>query len=112
MIVKDKEDIVLTPVQDDTVRDVEMNVLIGEVEGIPNFFMRKFVIEEGGYTPYHTHDWEHVVYILEGSGTLKGNDQELELKAGSSVLGSPNEEHQFRADRNTGLSFLCSIPKI
>ena len=111
MIVKNKEEGVLTPVQDDSVKNVKMCVLIGEVEGAPNFFMRKFEIGEGGYTPYHVHDWEHVVYVLEGSGTLKGKDQTFTLRPGSSILVVPNEEHQFCADKNTGLTFLCSVPK-
>ncbi|MBU0518543.1 cupin domain-containing protein [bacterium] len=88
-----------------------MAVLIGENEGAPNFYMRKFELEAGGHTPYHTHDWEHVVYILEGSGVLKGKDGGRRLEAGSAVLVAPNEEHQFRADDGTPLSFLCSIPK-
>ncbi len=111
MLVKQKDQIKMDPVQMEDTKSVSMSVLIGENEGAPNFYMRKFELAEGGHTPHHSHDWEHVVYILEGSGTLKGKDQDRELNIGASVLVSPNEEHQFRADENSKLVFLCSIPK-
>ncbi len=111
MIVKNKNKVTLKAVQDDSTRDVQMAVLIGDEEGAPNFVMRRFELSPGGYTPYHTHDWEHVVYVLEGAGKLKGRNSDNILKPGASVLVSPNEEHQFRADDDAGLVFLCSIPK-
>lgn len=33
--------------------------LITEKEGAPNFSMRIINIEPGGATPYHRHSWEH-----------------------------------------------------
>ncbi len=111
MIVKYSEEINSKPVQMEGVRKVRKAVLIGPEEGAPNFFMRRFDLEAGGCTPYHTHDWEHVVYILAGSGRLKGEGREHELKPGTSVFVAPNEEHQFIADEASGLSFLCTIPK-
>ncbi len=111
MLVKNREQVVMKAVEMDDTQDVQMAVLIGDDEGAPNFIMRRFEVQSGGHTPYHTHDWEHVVYILEGSGKLVGKGVERTLKAGSSLLVSPNEEHQFRADKDSGLTFLCSIPK-
>jgi len=111
MIVKNKAKSETLPVSGEDIEKVKMVVLIGEDEGAPNFYMRRFDLEAGGHTPYHTHNWEHVVYILEGSGVLKGIDGDRKLEAGSSVFVAPNEEHQFRADEGSPLSFLCSIPK-
>ncbi|MFH1179934.1 MAG: cupin, partial [Candidatus Bathyarchaeota archaeon] len=47
---------------------VKIRWLINEKNGALNFAMRRFEVEPGGYTPYHTHDWEHEVYVLEGEG--------------------------------------------
>jgi quercetin dioxygenase-like cupin family protein len=38
--------------------------------GAPNFVMRLFEIDPDGYSPFHTHAWEHEVFVLEGEGTV------------------------------------------
>jgi quercetin dioxygenase-like cupin family protein len=111
MLVKDKDHQTFDPVIDEGVEKVRKAVLVGPEEGAPNFYMRHFELDAGGFTPYHQHDWEHVVYVLSGSGTLKGEERDSELKPGSAVLVKPNEMHQFRADADTPLAFLCMIPK-
>lgn len=112
MLVKHEAVVKPDPVKDAGAMGVRMAVLIGPQEGAPNFIMRRFELDAGGCTPYHTHDWEHVVYVLKGTGKLKGKDEALhELKPGSSVLVLPNEEHQFMADPQSPLVFLCTIPK-
>ncbi|MFP3903820.1 MAG: cupin, partial [Armatimonadota bacterium] len=53
----------LQPVTTDGAEDVSIQWLVSEDNGgAPNFAMRRFVVEPGGSTPYHTHDWEHEVY--------------------------------------------------
>ena len=42
--------------------------LITEDIGAINFAMRLFEMEPGGYSPLHSHPWEHEVYVLSGSG--------------------------------------------
>lgn len=111
MLVKDKDHQTFDPVLEEGVEKVKKAVLVGSDEGAPNFYMRHFEIDAGGFTPYHQHDWEHVVYVLSGSGTLKGEDKALPLQSGSAVLVKPNEMHQFRADADGPLAFLCMIPK-
>ena len=91
---------------------VKMQVLIGADEGAPNFVMRRFLVAPGGHSPRHQHDYEHVVYILAGSGTLFASNQEFDLEAGFSLLVSPDEEHQFLADKGEELEFLCTIPRV
>ncbi len=93
-------------------KDVSMQVLIGEAEGAPNFIMRRFRVEAGGHSPRHSHDYEHVVYILSGSGTLFASGEEFELLEGVSLIVNPNELHQFRADKGEPLEFTCTIPII
>ena len=42
--------------------------LLGEKDGTPNFAMRQFEVAPGGYTPRHSHPYEHEVFVLEGEG--------------------------------------------
>ena len=86
--------------------------LIGEDLNPPTFYMRLFEVEEGGETPYHTHDWEHEVFVLEGEGAVRNEKGELiPLRPGSFVLVRPNEKHQFINTGSGVLKFLCLIPK-
>ncbi len=111
MIVRMSTDIKVEDVRADGADGVSKRVLISEVDGAPNFIMRQFTIQPGGNTPYHTHDWEHEVYVLSGTGRVKQSDGVRELSAGSVVLVLPNEEHGFDNTGDTPLIFLCSIPK-
>jgi len=90
---------------------VKMRMLVGPDDDAPNFFMRRFELEPGGYTPMHTHDWEHETYILEGEGAVFGNGEEKPVKAGDVLYVPPNEKHQFIASPDAPLAFLCLIPK-
>ena len=111
MLIKEKSAAKANPVQDEGARKARIAVLIGPEEGAPNFVMRRIELDEGGCTPHHAHNWEHVVHILEGHGKLTGEREELELKPGTSALVLANERHQFAADADKPLIFLCSIPK-
>ena len=64
----------------------------------------------GGSTPFHTHDWEHVVYVLEGKGKLAAKDGDAEFAAGDALLTEPGEEHNFVNTGDTTLKFLCVVP--
>lgn len=90
---------------------VNKRVLVGEADGAPNFIMRMFTINPGGNTPFHTHNWEHEVYILSGKGQLRQSDGVLNIGPGYVVLVLPNEEHGFVNTGQEDLVFLCSIPK-
>jgi len=90
-------------------KGVEMRPLITAKEGAPHFAMRVFRLDPDGHTPYHAHEWEHEVYILGGTGMVRGKDGERALHAGDSVFLAPHEEHQFVAGHD-GLRFICCVP--
>jgi quercetin dioxygenase-like cupin family protein len=108
MLVRHRDDVEVVSYSGDA-HGVEMRPLITEREGAPRFAMRVFTLAPGGYTPYHSHEWEHEVYILEGSGTVCGKDGERAVRPGDSVFLAPHDEHQFRAGAN-GLQFICCVP--
>lgn len=89
---------------------VKVRRLLTEEKGAPNFAMRLFEVKPGGQTPFHTHPWEHEVFILEGSGVAVSKDGETPLKPRDVVLVSPDEEHNFRNTGDKPLKFLCLIP--
>ncbi|HUK50550.1 MAG TPA: cupin domain-containing protein [Terriglobales bacterium] len=84
--------------------------LINEKDGAPTFLMRHFNLEPNGFTPYHNHDWEHEVYVLEGQGRVRYGDHEESIKPGDAIMIPPGEKHQFQAGSD-GLKFLCLVPK-
>lgn len=84
--------------------------LITKEAGAQNFAMRIFEMEVGGYSPFHSHPWEHEVFILEGEGLVVGEDDKRKFGAGDAILILPNEKHQFKNDGKKALKFLCLIP--
>ncbi len=89
---------------------VTIRWLITKEVGAENFAMRLFEMEPNGYSPLHTHSWEHEVFILEGEGQVFDGEKTKKIKAGDVVFVSPNERHQFRNNGEKTLKFLCLVP--
>ena len=88
-------------------------VPVSEQDGSPLFSFRVFTFEPGGHTPFHTHSFEHINYVIEGSGAVvTGSGEEREIKKGDFILILPNEKHQYR-NKSTGnpLVIICAVPK-
>ena len=84
--------------------------LITKEMGAPNFAMRLFEMESGGFSPLHSHNWEHEVFVLEGEGVAVSDKGETKLKAGDVVFVPPNELHQFKNNGKQTFKFLCFVP--
>ncbi len=110
MIVRKHSDIQESAVETPGARNVGIRVLLSREDGAPNFIMRRFSIRPGGHTPYHTHPWEHQVYVLSGSGRVNQGEEHHALSADSVVLVLPDEEHSFENTGDEPLVFLCTIP--
>jgi quercetin dioxygenase-like cupin family protein len=98
------------PVSEADSKGARIKWLISEKDGAPNFLMRQFTVEPGGFTPHHKHSWEHEVYILEGRGKVRYEGREEEIRPGDAILIPSDKMHQFQAGAE-GLKFLCLIPK-
>jgi len=85
-------------------------VLIGPKDDAPTFVMRVFTLEPNANTPYHTHPWEHEVFVLEGKLKVKAKNKEYEVGPEDFVFVEPNEEHQFVNIGDTQATFICVIP--
>jgi len=97
-------------VADPEAKGVTIRVLMGENVGAPTFTMRHFEIAPGGHTPFHSHPWEHEVYVLSGKGIARHGDGRSEVGPGSFVFVPPGEEHNFENAGDESFSFLCVIP--
>ena len=84
-------------------------ILIGADENSPNFHMRYFAVQPGGYTSLDQHAHEHGVYILHGRARLRLENSEYELDAGDVVYIPGNEVHQFFASGQEPFGFLCVV---
>jgi quercetin dioxygenase-like cupin family protein len=92
------------------VKGVTMRILISDKDGAPNSVMRLFEIEPGGYTPLHTHAWEHEVFVLEGEGVVVEGEKEHALTKDSFAYVAPGERHQFLNRGSSPFKFICVVP--
>jgi quercetin dioxygenase-like cupin family protein len=93
-----------------TVFHVKKRVLIGPDQGAEEFVMRLFTLSQGGATPYHTHPWEHEVYVISGKGKVRSVDGEVDVEAGDFVYVPADDEHQFANAAADPFEFLCVVP--
>lgn len=94
-------------------KSVSMKLLVGREDGAPTFSMRQFTVAPNGNTPLHKHNYEHEVYVLQGSGQfVSGVDGNTirPIKAGNVVFVPANQMHQFRNVSTQDLKFICLIP--
>jgi quercetin dioxygenase-like cupin family protein len=110
MVVKSIGEVTPAAVQENDIEAVTMRVVISEQDGAPNYIMRVFEVGPGGHTAYHTHKWEHEVYVLEGTGVVKQGDREHPVEKDSIILVVPNEEHQFINTGPGAFKFICVVP--
>jgi quercetin dioxygenase-like cupin family protein len=87
-----------------------MRMLIGPDQGAHVFHMRQFEVAPQGHTPWHQHDYEHEIYVLNGQGVAVAEDGEHPLHAGDVIWVKPNEMHQFRNVGSVPFEFICLIP--
>ena len=110
MKIVDYKEVKAEAVDFEEAKDVQVRWLISDKDNAPNFAMRLFEVGPGGYSPLHTHNWEHEVFILEGEGVANDGEKEFRIKSGTVVYVAPEERHQFKNIGTDTLKFLCLIP--
>jgi len=91
-------------------KDVIGRVVVGKADGADNFCMRVFELAPGGYTPRHTHPWEHEQFVHSGRGGMLRDGQWIELKPGDVLFVPANEEHQLKNTGEEPLVVVCLVP--
>lgn len=86
--------------------------LIDTRDGADHFVLTEFEIEPSGSTPPHYHDWEHEIYVLEGSMTLVAPNDEapLHVSEGDVVFIPRNESHGFVTAPDESCRFIVVAP--
>jgi quercetin dioxygenase-like cupin family protein len=112
MNVKSTDQVEEKPVTMPGSADCSVRWLVGKEDQAANFAMRKFKVEPGGYTPRHSHPYEHEIYVLAGQGVVLEGDEQHALAPGSVVYVKPDEIHQFRNTGDAPLEFLCMVPNV
>jgi quercetin dioxygenase-like cupin family protein len=109
MIIKKLSDVPYAVLQG--YENVKKQIVIGPADGSDEIIMRYFTLGQNGSSPYHSHDWPHLVRIEKGSGVLmKADQQALPVAAGDYVFVESNAMHCFQNTGDTPLSFMCIVP--
>lgn len=111
MKINNNDELFLNDVKMDGAKEVKMRMLIGPDDGSENIFMRHFIIAPGGNTPFHSHNYEHVVKVENNKGIIvdEGGNEHV-IRTGQSIFVKPDEKHQFRNPFNENFEFTCIIP--
>jgi quercetin dioxygenase-like cupin family protein len=94
-------------------KGVWKQIPISKSDGTPAFSFRVFTIMPGGHTPYHSHPFEHLNYIIEGEGAVvMENGDEVPVKKGDFALVLPGEKHRYKNNSPANsMIVICAVPK-
>ncbi|MFC2097616.1 cupin domain-containing protein [Bacteroidota bacterium] len=109
MVIKHPRDI---PFEDMSKhKGVKKQIYIGPKDGSNEIVMRYFSVEPGYSTPYHCHNFPHVVKVEKGNGVLVNMDgTENDLSVGKVAFVDEDEIHCFKNTGDESFDFLCIVP--
>jgi len=94
----------------EAVKGVTGRVAVGKADGAENFCMRVFELSENGFSPKHSNEWEHEIFIHSGKGEAFYEDKWHPVEAGYVLFIPGNKIHQIRNTGSEKLIFVCLIP--
>ncbi|HBG33480.1 MAG TPA: cupin [Acholeplasmataceae bacterium] len=92
------------------VKHASMKALVSPEEGWKDYVMRVVELGIDGFSPKHSHPWQHINYILEGQGELEIDGVDTPISEGSYAYVPGNKLHQFRNIGKKTLKFICIVP--
>ena len=107
MSVKHLHDLPLEPIS--AGEKTSKQVLISHEEG-PNFAMRRFVIEAGGFMPLHSNSVEHEQFCIGGEAEVVIGEDLVIVKKNDVVFIPANVPHSYRTLSPEAFEFLCLVP--
>ncbi|MCB1183135.1 cupin domain-containing protein [bacterium] len=112
MIIRKLSEVEQTSVDMEGVRGITKQLVLGSGDGVPNFSFRVFTLAPGGHSPHHSHDVEHLNFVLSGQGALMdGEGRANPLGQGDFAFVAPGDVHQFRNTGDEPFVFICAVPK-
>lgn len=91
-------------------KNVGVRVAIAREDGAQNLAMRVYEIDPGGFTPLHSHPWEHAVFVVRGKGIIFDGKKESELHKDDCLLIAPNEPHQVKNTGEEEMVLISVVP--
>lgn len=93
-------------------QNVTKQIIIGPRDGSDEIVMRYFSLKAGGASPYHNHDFPHLVQIMQGNGVvIDETGKEHPLVRGEFVFVPANEVHGFKNTAEEPFDFICTVPR-
>ncbi len=109
-MVRHENDVQSVEMKGDGVVGVTKRIMIGPDDGYDGFF-RVFIVQPGGKSPYHAHEWFHANYVLEGRGKVVIDGVEHPVEAGASAYIEGGKQHNFVNTGTEPLKFICLVPR-
>ena len=110
MKIKKYSEISPTRFDSETVKGVSGRVLIGKDDGADNFCMRLFELTKDGFSPRHSHGWEHEIFVYSGKGAVFNNGEWFNVESGDAIFIPRDESHQLKNMGDEPFVFVCLIP--
>jgi quercetin dioxygenase-like cupin family protein len=110
MYVKKRIEIEKKIINSETIKNVEKQVLIGGEQGWDSHIMRMFTLGKEGYSPKHSHPWDHMVYIVKGAGVIFIDGIDYSVSGDSVAFIPGGKTHQFKQEGKEKFVFMCIVP--
>jgi quercetin dioxygenase-like cupin family protein len=91
-------------------KGVSMQMLLS-LQEVPNFAMRCFTIDAGGFMPHHTNTVEHEQFVISGKARVLVGDESFEAEPGDILYIPAGVPHSYETIGSEAYLFLCLIPK-
>lgn len=100
--------------QDGSFRGVTRQTILGEGDGEGDlaFVTRYFEVAPGGYSSLERHQHPHSVVVLRGRGEVRLAGATHPVRPFDCVYVAPGDIHQFRANGDEPLGFLCVVDRV
>ena len=90
---------------------IDKKICIGPSDGSTEIIMRLFILKKDSSTPYHAHDFPHVVKVEKGIGVLVDSKKNEHMLTPGLVAFIPsNETHCFKNCNAEEFQFYCIVP--
>jgi quercetin dioxygenase-like cupin family protein len=110
MFIKNLTDVEKLEIKGEGIANVRKQVPLGPAQGWADHVVRVFTLGPGGHTPNHSHDWEHVNYVISGSGQLEIEGGKRALAKGDFAFVPPNVKHQYSNPGRGDFVMICIVP--
>ena len=106
------QDVASDIVREPGAKQATIKRLIDTTDGADRFVLSLFELSPNGSTPPHYHEWEHEIFILQGTMqlVLPHEKRTVNLQAGDVIFIPRNEPHGFTTGPDETCQFLVVAP--